>query len=55
MIKLALFTILLNHKLPLHIANLLVKKKMMVNLFVHLLVHLMEIFLLLMTLIILSN
>ena len=46
-----MFTILLNLKLPLHIANLLVKKKMILNLFV----HLMEISLLLMPLLILSN
>ena len=35
-LKLALFTIPLNLKLPLHIAELLMKKKMTVNLFVHL-------------------
>ena len=46
-LKLALFTIPLNLKLPLPIANLLVKKKMIVNLFVHLIL----IFLLLITLI----
>ena len=38
--KVSTVTIPLNQKLPLHIANLLVKTKMMVNLFV----HLMEIF-----------
>ena len=35
-LKLALFTIPLNLKLPLHRAELLMKKKMTVNLFVHL-------------------
>ena len=35
-LKLALFTIPLNLKLPFHIAELLMKKKMTVNLFVHL-------------------
>ena len=35
-LKLALFTIPLNLKLPLHIAELLMKKKMTLNLFVHL-------------------
>ena len=47
-LKLALFTISLNLKLHFHIAELLVKKKMTVNLFVHLIL----IFLLLKSLII---